>query len=97
MKAAMSPGREGGEHSPARTWGRIALALCLVAILALIFWQAASTREPAYQGKSLSQWLRGYQGFGEHAPGGSAKIWTLAQGHLTWNPANINLSSQISN
>jgi hypothetical protein len=32
----------------------------LGAILALIFWQAARTREPAYQGKSLSQWLQGY-------------------------------------
>ena len=32
---------------------------------------------------------------GEHAPGHSAKIWTLAQEHLTWKPGNVTLSSQI--
>jgi hypothetical protein len=39
----------------------IALAVLLVAVGGVIGWQVLREREPVYQGKRLSVWLRGYQ------------------------------------
>jgi hypothetical protein len=40
---------------------QIALAVVLVALVAAIAWQAMRLREPVYQGKPLSVWLRQYR------------------------------------
>jgi hypothetical protein len=39
----------------------IALAVLLVAIAGVIAWQVLRLREPVYQGRSLSNWLEGYE------------------------------------
>jgi HEAT repeat protein len=49
----------------------IALALFTVALVGVIVWQAGQQREPVYQGKPLSEWLKTYAKLrhgGDHPP-----------------------------
>src|SRR6476469_7235267 len=41
-----------------RKWHRVALAIVLVAVVGVAAWQWSQPREPVYQGKRLSYWLR---------------------------------------
>jgi HEAT repeat protein len=44
-----------------RTRGKIALAMLFVALAGVSAWQGLSLRDPVYQGKRLSSWLKAYR------------------------------------
>jgi hypothetical protein len=49
---------EPGHNAAMQQRVGIALAVLLVAVAGLVAWQAPHDREPVYQGKRLSSWLR---------------------------------------